>query len=424
LLPLEEGKELLRAAESDPDLALQLEYFWPLWARDEQLPPERRWHVWLLRSGRGAGKNRTGAEWVIDCAGQGCTPIALVGETKADVRDTMIELADSSILKRSPPWFMPVYEPSKRRLVWPNGAVAIAYSGDEPGQLRGPQHAKAWVDELAKFMYPAKVMDNLEMGLRVGDNPQILITSTPRPIKVIKDLIADPDCVDVRTSTFANTANLPPKFLERLRKKYEGTTLGRQELYGEIIDEIPGALWQRTTIKHCDHPPEMDRIVVGVDPAASSEEGSDETGIVVAGKCGEDFYVLEDLSGRYTPNEWAGLTVGAYHRWHADLIVAEKNNGGEMVLNTIRQVDPEVTIKPDVWASQGKSIRAEPIVTIYEQGRGYHVGAWATLEDQMCTWLKGATVKQMGWSPDRMDAMVWAATELMLGPQTLEPMWV
>jgi phage terminase large subunit-like protein len=369
----------------------------------------------MLRSGRGAGKTRAGSEKVIEWAQQEIGPIALIGQTKADVRDTMIEVGDSSILRRSPPWFMPEYEPSKRRVVWPNGVIAIAYSGDEPDQLRGPQHAKAWVDELAKFKYAERTMDNLEFGLRVGPLPQGIITTTPRSIRVIKDLLADPDCIDVRVSTFANIDNLPPKFVERLRKKYGGTTLGRQELYGEVIDEIPGALWpKRSLIKHVDYAPTMERIVVGVDPAASSKEGSNETGIVVCGKCGYDFYVLEDLSGVYTPLEWAKTAIAAYHRWKADLIVAERNNGGDMVESTIRREDTTVAIKPDVWASKGKSRRAEPVVALYEQGHGHHNGAWSTLEDQMCTWLKGATVNEMGWSPDRMDAMVWAATELML----------
>jgi phage terminase large subunit-like protein len=214
-----EKKELLTTAENDPELARQLEYFWPLWARDDQLPPPGDWLFWMLRSGRGAGKTRAGSEKVIEWAQQEIGPIALIGQTKADVRDTMIEVGDSSILRRSPPWFMPEYEPSKRRVVWPNGVIAIAYSGDEPDQLRGPQHAKAWVDELAKFKYAERTMDNLEFGLRVGPLPQGIITTTPRSIRVIKDLLADPDCIDVRVSTFANIDNLPPKFVERLRKK-------------------------------------------------------------------------------------------------------------------------------------------------------------------------------------------------------------
>jgi len=413
----EEKQELLGQAEREPRLAEELGYLWPLWARDDQLPPPGDWHVWQMRSGRGAGKTRSGSEQVIQWARDGHSPIALVGQTKADVRDTMVEVGDSSIIKRSPPGFVPTYEPSKRRLTWSNGSVAIIYSGDEPDQLRGPQHAKAWVDELAKMRYPQETMDNLEMGLRVGDNPQWISTTTPRPIKVIKDLIDDPDCIDVVVSTYANAANLPAKFLERLRQRYEGTTLGRQELHGEIIGEVPGALWRMAWINHISLKGEMDRIVVGVDPAASSNEGSNETGIVVGGTRGNHFFVLEDLSGVYTALEWAKRAISAYHRWRADLIAAERNNGGEMVELTIRQQDSTVAIDPNVWASKGKSVRAEPIAAIYEQGRGHHVGAWPELEDQMCTWLKGATVSEMGWSPDRMDAMVWAATKLMLEPE-------
>jgi len=415
----EEKQELLRQAEREPRLAEELDYLWPLWARDDQLPPPGDWHVWQMRSGRGAGKTRAGVEQVIEWAKDGHSPIALVGQTKADVRDTMVEVGDSSIIKRSPPGFVPHYEPSKRRLTWSNGSIAIIYSGDEPGQLRGPQHAKAWVDELAKMMYPEETIDNLEFGLRAGDNPQWISTTTPRPIKVIKDLVADPDCVDVVVSTFANAANLPAKFLARLRAKYEGTTLGRQELYGEIIGEVPGALWpKRSLIQHVKGPVgEMDRILVGVDPPASSKPGSDECGIVVCGRRGEHFFVLEDLSDVMSPDQWARTAIAAYHRWGANEIVAERNNGGEMVEDVIRQRDKTVGIDPDVWASVGKSRRAEPIVAIYEQGRAHHVGSWAVLEDQMCTWLKGATVKEMGWSPDRMDAMVWAATKLMLDPE-------
>ena len=372
----------------------------------------------MMRSGRGAGKTRAGSEQAIEWAKQGISPIALVAQTKADARDTMIEVGDSSILKRSPPWFTPEYEPSKRRLTWPNGVVGIVYSGDKPGQLRGPQHGKAWVDELAKMMYPQETLDNLEFGLRVGDNPQWICTTTPRPIKVIKDLLADPDCIDVAAETYANAANLPKKWLKRLLSKYEGTTLGRQELHGEIIGEVPGALWKQSLIEHIKGPiGDLDRILVGVDPPASSKPGSDECGIVVCGRRGDHLFVLEDLSDLMSPDQWARTAIAAYHRWGANEIVAERNNGGEMVEDVIRQRDKTVAIDPDVWASVGKSRRAEPIVAIYEQKRAHHVGAWPTLEDQMCTWLKGATVREMGWSPDRMDAMVWAATKLMLKPE-------
>ncbi|MCK4303943.1 MAG: DNA-packaging protein [Candidatus Eisenbacteria sp.] len=405
-------EQLLKEAEADPKAAEALEYHWPLRARDDQLPPEGAWRIWQMLSGRGAGKTRAGSEQVIQWAQDEESPIALVGQTKADVRDTMIEIGPSSIIKRSPPWFMPDFEPSKRRLVWPNGVIAIVYSGDEPGQLRGPAHAKAWVDELAKFRYPEESLDNLEMGLRIGANPQWMSTTTPRPTKVIKDLVADPDCVNVVVSTFANAANLPAKFLARLIAKYEGTTLGRQELHGEIIDDIEGALWTRDIIDHVAKVPEMDRIIVGVDP------GEDCTGIVVCGKKADQLYVLEDLSGPYTPSQWAHITVEAYDNHGANMIAAEQNHGGKMVEQTIRTVDKNVSIDPKVWASVGKSRRAEPIVSIYEQGRGHHVGHFAELEDQMCQWIRGATRKEMGWSPDHMDAMVWAATKLMLKPST------
>jgi Uncharacterized conserved protein len=365
----------------------------------------------LLRSGRGFGKTRTGAEWVRAEIESGRRKrIALVGQSKADVRDTMVELGESALLNICPPWFKPVYEPSKRRLVWPNGAVAVIYSGDEPDQLRGPQHDGAWVDELAKFKYPEETWNNLEFGLRLGPDPRVVVTSTPRPIPIIKQLLADPATVDVQGSTYENLQNLPQTFIERMVRKYENTRLGRQELYGEILDDTPGALWRRDDIERLrvSKHPELVRVVVGVDPEASSDASAAETGIVAAG-LGVDGhgYVLEDASLQASPAVWATAVVTAYYKFRADRVIGEVNNGGDMVGHTISTVDANVAFKA-VYASRGKQTRAEPIAALYEQGRVHHVGMFAELEDQMCTWVPGMK------SPDRMDALVWALTELML----------
>lgn len=388
-------------------------YDWPFWAREKQLPPPGEWFCWLIRSGRGFGKTRTGAEWVIDRARNGpYYPIALVGQTKADVRDTMVELGESSILKCSPPWFMPEYEPSKRRVVWPNGMVAIIYSGDEPDQLRGPQHGSAWVDELAKFKYPQETWDNLEFGLRLGNNPQVVCTTTPRPIPIIKKLVADADTVDVTGSSYENLANLATRYINRVIKKYEGTRLGRQELHGVLLDDAPGALWSRDLLEETrvTKAPDLIRIVVGVDPQGAQGEQNAETGIVAAG-LGVDGhgYVLDDATISGSPDTWGKAAVAQYHKLKADRMIGETNNGGDMVEFTIRTVDSTVSFK-QVRASRGKQTRAEPVAALYEQKRIHHVGMFPELEDQQCQWVPGDAD-----SPDRMDAVVWALTELMLG---------
>jgi len=389
-------------------------YDWPLWARSDQLPPVGEWLIWLLRGGRGSGKTRTGAEFIIDRAKTVSRRIALVGQTKGDVRDTMVEMGDSSILGCSPPWFRPQFEPSKRRLIWPNGCVAMLYSGDEPDQLRGPQHDTAWVDELAKFKYPQQTWDNLELGLRLG-KPKIVVTTTPRPIPVIKQLLSDPGTVDVKCSTYENIY-LPQSFHERVIRKYEGTRLGRQELHGEILDDNPNALWKRSDLEKyrvTSSPPLM-RVAVGVDPEAESNEDSAETGIITAGICWIGpvlhAYVLDDSSVRASPDVWARAAAASYHKHNADTIVGEVNNGGEMVGHTIHTVSPNLGFKA-VRATRGKFLRAEPVAALYEQGRVHHVGFFSELEDQMCEWVPGDK------SPDRLDALVWVLTELILAQE-------
>jgi len=388
-------------------------YDWEVRARPKQLPPKGNWFGWLLRSGRGFGKTRAGAEWIIDRVRKGFKRIALIGQTKADVRDTMIEIGDSSILKISRPTFMPKYEPSKRRLTWPNGAIAISYSGDEPDQLMGPQHDTVWIDELAKFQYPQKTWDNMEFGLRIGLNPQVMITATPRPIPIIKDLIADPDIRDVRGNSYENIDNLSERYINRIIKKYEGTRLGRQEIYGHILADNPDALWTRKVIEdnRRNKAPELIRIAVAIDPQATDNIMSSETGIIVGG-ISEDKqgWILADVTIKGSPDTWGNEAVTAYHKFAADLIIGEINNGGDMVEHVIRSIDSKVSYK-SVRASRGKYVRAEPVSALYEQGRIHHIGTFIALEDQLAEWVPGDK------SPDRLDALVWLITELMLGEE-------
>jgi phage terminase large subunit-like protein len=408
-LPEVERTEILDGLSDEQVLGLK--YDWEFWARPSQKLPTGSWFTWLLRSGRGYGKTRTGSETVIRWAQEGCSPIALVGQTKADARDTMVEVGDSSIMRVAPPWFLPTYEPSKRRLVFPNGSVCVIYSGDEPNQLRGPQHQKAWVDELAKFKYPVETWDNLEFGLRTGKNPQVICTTTPRPIKIIKDLIADKRTVETRGNTLDNAANLNPLFIERMQSKYLGTRLGRQELNGDILDDNPDALWNRADIDNnrVREVPQLSLVVVGVDPAVTSKAGSDDTGIIVAGKGVDSHgYILGDYTIHDTPQKWAEAAITAYHKHQANKIVGEVNNGGDLVQLNLNTVDPTVRFEA-VHASRGKAIRAEPASSFYEQGKVHHFGTFPELEDQMCEWEPGT-----GKSPDRVDALVWALTSLNL----------
>lgn len=395
--------------------ALALLEDWQFWARPNQLPPPGGWSLWLILAGRGFGKSRAVNEWACDQAKRyPGSRGALVAATAADVRDVVVE-GESGILNISPASFMPKYEPSKRRLTWPNGSIATTFSADEPRALRGPQFHWATCDELAAWRY-TEAFDMLLMGVRLGDDPRIAISTTPRPTKIIKSLVKDPTCVVTRGSTYENRANLAPKWFSDLITRYENTTLGRQELSGDIVDAIDGALWNRATIDNARvvTPPELQRVVVAIDPATTANEDSDETGIVVAGMAMVNGvahgYVLNDLSLRASPERWARQAVNAYYDYEADRLVAETNNGGDMVKLTVRTVDPDVSYK-EVHASRGKATRAEPIAALYEQGRVHHIGALAALEDQMCSWVPGDQK-----SPDRMDALVWALSDLLLKP--------
>lgn len=392
-------------AQFTPDELALLATSWDCFARPEQLAPAWPWDYWLLLGGRGAGKTRPSAEQVHQWAEQPVY-IALVGETAAEVRDVMIE-GVSGLLLTAKPWNPCTYYPSKRRVVWKSGAWATTYSGDAPDQLRGPNAHYAWVDELAKFKYPQETWDNLELILRAGTHPQGIVSTTPRPIPIVKTLLADTEHVALsRYSTYTNWANLATSFIERVVRRYEGTRLGRQELHAEVLGDTPGALWNRTLIEQnrvTKHPP-LRRIVVAIDPGH-------DAGIVAMGIDAQGVgYVLEDLSVSGSPTDWAKQAVAGYHRLKADRLVAEHNHGGEMVFTTIQTVD-ETVIPKMVWASKGKYARAEPVSALSEQGRIKHVGMCAGLEDELVDWVPDEGMP----SPNRLDAFVWAATELMLG---------
>jgi len=384
-------------------------YDWRLRARPKQLPPKGDWLTWMIRTGRGWGKTRAGSEYVIDQAKKGAGHIALIGETKADARDIMVELGPASILKISRPDFMPKYEPSKRRVTWPNGCVGTIYSGDEPDQVRGPSHDIAWIDELAKFKYPKAIIDNLMFGLRNREDLRILVTTTPRPIPIIKELINDPDTKNVIGSTYENRDNLPKKYFNYIIRKYEGTRLGRQEIHGQILEDNPDALWTRKIIEknRRNKAPKLIRIAIAIDPQATDNIMSSETGII-GGGLSEDrhVWILEDATVKGSPDKWGNAAVTAYHKLEADRVIGEVNNGGDMVEYVIRSVEANIPYR-SVRASRGKYTRAEPVSALYEQGKIHHVGNFPDLEDQLCEWVPGDK------SPDRLDALVWLVYELM-----------
>lgn len=389
---------------------VELEHLWRYWARPNQLPPQGDWYLWLILTGRGWGKTRTGAEWVRrEVESRRRSRIALVADNAADARDVMVE-GESGIMACAHPRYRPTYEPSKRRLTWPDGQVATMYSAEDPEQLRGPQHDGAWGDEPAKWRHGIETYDNLLMGLRLGGDPRAVFTTTPKPVRLIREILKRSDTVVTRGHTSDNYANLSPTFRATVVARYEGTRLGRQELAGELLDDVPGALWTRTMIDdlRIETAPELRRIVVAIDPAVTSGEDADETGIVVAGK-GMDGkgYVLRDATGRMSPMAWAQRAIRLYEEYGADRIVAEINNGGEMVEATLRTVNGSIPYTA-VHATRGKRVRAEPIAALYEQGKIHHVGSWPDLEDQMCNY----TPDGYDGSPDRLDALVWALTEL------------
>ena len=391
-------------ASLSPVEAVALEHDWAFWARPEQRDPLGDWLVWVIQAGRGFGKTRTGAECTNTQAKQhpGCR-IALVGKEPDDYRDTMIQ-GEAGLLACSPPWFRPVFNPSLRKVTWPNGSQALCYSGETPDDLRGPAHHFAWVDEFCKFKHPKKVWDNLMLGLRLGDRPRAVVTTTPRPILAflsilysdIRQRLRRPHVAVTGGSTYANLANLAGPFREQVLSQYEGTRLGRQELYAELLMDVPGALWkrERLDVQRVDAAPSFVRVAIGVDPATTSGEESNETGICVGGRDEKRHgYLIEDCSGHYTPGQWGEKVVRKFLEHGANEVIAESNQGGEMVQYTIqtaaRQVGLELgreVIVPVrlVHASHGKVARAEPIAALDEQGRLHHVGTWGSLEDQLC----------------------------------------
>lgn len=368
-----------------------------------------------MLAGRGFGKTRAGAEWVRSLVESGSAHrIALVGPTLHDVRSVMVE-GDSGILAISPPWNRPRFEPSKRLLTWPNGATASLFGAEEPERLRGPQHDAAWCDELCAWKQTEAAFDMLLFGLRLGQQPRAMITTTPKPSPLLKRLLVDPKTRVSRGTTFDNLKNLAPGFAHSVIARYRGTRLGRQELNAELLEDTPGALWSRDLIEasRTEIPPNLERVVVAVDPPASIGENADECGIVAAGKTTDDRAVVirDDSERGLSPHGWASKAVKLYHALHADRIVAETNMGGAMVEAIIREIDPAVAFRA-VHASRGKVARAEPVAALYEQGRVLHAGAFEQLEDQMCNYTGDRRLA--GGSPDRLDALVWALSDLML----------
>lgn len=411
------------------DQVEELLWDWRFWARPQQIAPEGDWLTWVIDAGRGFGKTRAGAEWVKEQVESGRRRIALIGETHKDLVEIMV-YGDSGIESVYPDHQKPkiVTNPNVR-IDFHNGAVALGYNATKPGQLRGPQFDCAWCDELAKWAYARETWDMLQFGLRLGENPQTLVTTTPRPIPLLKEILRDEDTVVTTGSTFDNQANLAKSFIKKIQKKYGGTRLGRQELHAEMLDDLPGALWTRDMfdpgpdskrIGRLHEAPQLARVVVAVDPSgtAGEEDDGDSIGIVIAGK-GIDGrgYVLGDWSCKLSPDGWGKRAVSAYEFFDADRIVAERNFGGAMVEHVIRTVNQKVSYK-EVVASRGKVARAEPVAALYEQGRISHVGSdLEMLEDQLC--MIGPTGYIGEGSPDRADALVWALSELMLDEEVL-----
>ncbi len=388
-----------------------LKHDWQFWARREQRQPRGFWVTWLIVAGRGWGKTRCGAEWLHQKAfrNPGCR-LAVIGETLHDARMVMVE-GESGLLQIAPPWFRPTFESSKRQLIWPNGSVAHLFSAEDPDQLRGPQFHYAWCDEVAKWHYAAS-WDNMKMALRLGKHPRVVATTTPKPVPLMKTLLAASGTVVTRGSTFDNAVNLPEAFIQALHDSYSNTRLGRQELYAEMLADNTHALWQPGVLEmhRVVRAPPLNRIVVAIDPAVSSNADSSETGIVVAGiDDAQHVYVLRDASGQFAPEQWARTAVTEFHQHRASRVIAEVNNGGALVEQMLRVVDPTIPYRA-VRAMQGKLPRAEPVAALYEQGRVHHVGYFPQLEEQLCSYDGTGTV-----SPDRLDALVWAVTELALG---------
>ena len=419
-LPDEEVAAILK--ELGPKKAEELRHDWGFWARPEQLEPEGSWNIWVALAGRGWGKTRAGAEWVRHRIRSGDKIVHCVAPTKGDVRRVMVE-GDSGLLSvcwsgdetyRGKHIGYPVWSPTNNSLTWENGSKAVFFSAEDPERLRGPQAYSAWCDELCAWRNAQDTWDMMMFGLRLGKHPKVFVTTTPKTTKLIRTILDDEKTTISTGSTYDNAANLADTFLDAVRKTYEGTRLGRQELYAEILDEASGALWNRTLLAKCeiekDEVPQLSRIVISIDPAVTANAESDMTGIVVAGiDVNGTAYVLEDHTGRYTPQQWASKAIQLYRDHMADRIVAERNQGGDMVRHTLHTEDETVPVKL-VHASRGKMARAEPVSALYEQSKVKHVRGLNDLEDQMVQWEPLGSIG----SPDRLDALVWALTDLSL----------
>jgi phage terminase large subunit-like protein len=402
--------------EMTPLECAELYHDWTFWARDEQAPPPGDWIIWLILAGRGAGKTRAGAEavraWVQDY------PIVnLIGATLADARDIMVR-GESGLLACCRRDERPRFLAADLRLEWPNGAVSSLFSAEEPDRLRGKQHMKLWCDELAAWRLP-DAFDQAMLGLRLGDKPQAIITTTPRPSKIIKALAAGKDTIVTRGSTFDNKPHLARAFFERITARYKGRAIGRQELFAEIVEETPGALWTRALLERQRvapeaAPKEFAEIVVAVDPPARSGSRSDECGLIVAAKADNGLlYVLADLTSQgETPGAWGARVGAAFRGFKANRVVAEINNGGDMVAEVLRQSEPNLPVRA-VHATRGKFLRAEPIAAAYERGLVFHAGTFMKLEDQLCALTPDFDRRAAGFSPDRADALVWALADLL-----------
>lgn len=401
----------------DEEIAI-LEHEWLIWARQEQLPPNGDWTTWLLMGGRGSGKTRAGAEWVRALATGAMntpptSPIALVGETMAEARAVMVE-GPAGILNIGPVDQRPKFDRSRNLLTWKNGAQAILMSASEPDRFRGPQFAGAWCDEVAKWPNSEAAWDMLQFSLRLGKQPRQMATTTPRPTPLIRRLIKDENTIITRMRTSDNANNLATSFLTHIVSRYKGTFLGRQELEGELIEDLPGALWTRSALEKMRTKNAMDvqRILIGVDPSVSSNKNSDACGIVVVGKTENGALVMADETLKPVPPlRWAQLVVNIYHRFEADAVVAEVNQGGDLVSSLIAQIDPQVPVV-QVRATRSKWVRAEPVAALYERGMVLHRFGLQELEDEMCAF--GPNGMAEGNSPDRVDALVWALTMLLL----------
>ena len=421
------GHDLKKVLEQlDASKAEELIYTWKFWARPAQIAPPGDWNTWLINAGRGFGKTRAGVEWVREQIKSGKRRIMAVAATNSDIERVMVK-GESGFLaccwKGDKTYSgvelgYPDWSPTKRTLTWANGATVTFFSAEEPERLRGPQGDGAWCDELCAWNRDRDTWDMLQFCLRLGKHPQVCITTTPKPTKLIRDIIKNAKTTVTSGSTFDNSANLAKTYIEAVRSQYEGSRIGRQELYAEILDEASGALWTRAILEAAEIDVEdslefsksLARVVVSVDPATTSNEESDMTGIIVAGMDLNGIcYILKDATDRYTPEQWASKAIELYHSYSADRIVAERNQGGDMVRSNFKTVDETIPIKL-VHASRGKFARAEPVSSLYERGRVKHCRGLDDLEDQMVQWEPLGSIG----SPDRLDAMVWAITELAL----------